>query len=297
MLRHLSLVAKVTLDRRHVSSFVQLSLACLSTLTGLLGVRSARAEVLVRVEITQAQGTLAIGTSTPALITDHKDQILGTLPPLKRFFASPQGRGLLLNGVHSPVLRVKPSGDGLVSLNGTWYHGEMILAGYNSALVVNYVDLENYVASVVDAEMGASFHPEALKAQAVAARSYVLYHRNSRPWFDVHSDTRSQVYRGLSRQGPSQAARAAAAATRGVVLTYDGRLINAMYSASSGGYTVGVQGFPYLSAVPDVTSRPKYGHGIGMSQWGAQEMAVQGRTFRQILGHYYRGVGLARIPE
>ncbi|MEN9232300.1 MAG: SpoIID/LytB domain-containing protein, partial [Thermostichus sp. DG02_5_bins_236] len=145
------------------------------------------------------------------------------------------------------------------------------------------------------AEMGASFLPEALKAQAVAARSYVLYHRNSRGWFDVFSDTRSQVYRGLSQR--SVAALEATRATRGVVMVYGGQFVNAMYSASSGGQTVGVSGIPYLMSLPDVSPYPKHGHGIGMSQWGAQEFARQGWNYQQILAYYYRGVGLGRLPE
>jgi stage II sporulation protein D len=162
-------------------------------------------------------------------------------------------------------------------------------------LAINYVDLEDYVAGVVEAEMGSRFLPEALKAQAVAARTYVLHHRNSRGWFDVFSDTRSQVYRGLSQR--SAAALAATHATRGIVMVYGGQFVNAMYSASAGSQTVGVSGIPYLKSLPDFSPYPKYGHGIGMSQWGAQELARRGWTYRQILAYYYPGVRFGRLPD
>lgn len=256
----------------------------------------AWAEVIVRVEIARSGSPLMVGTSTPAQMLDSHDQPLGQLPPMQAIQVDPTPQGIRLgqDPVTAPVVRIRPEEDGLVAVEGRWYPGEVILAGYGTILAVNYVELESYVAGVVEFEMGSSFHPEALKAQAVAARSYVLYHRNSRPWFDVHSDTRSQVYRGLERLSPL--VWEATQATRGMVLTYDNQFINAMYSSSSGGHTVGVEGVPYLQGFPDVTQRPRFGHGIGMSQWGAQDLASQGWSFNQILGYYYRGVGLARLP-
>ncbi len=250
--------------------------------------------VNVRVQIANNTPSIAIGTSTPATITDAQDQPIGSLPANQGFYAVPSAGGIQLNGAAAPVLQVKPSGNGLVAVNGRWYPGEMALLGYGSVMVINTVDIENYVAGVVEFELGPTFHPEALKAQAIAARSYVLYHRNARGFFDVYSDTRSQVYRGFERR--SVAVQAATQATRGMVLVYGDTFVNAMYSSSSGGQTRGVPGVPYLQSIPDVTYRPKYGHGIGMSQWGAQEMALGGASFSQILAYYYRGVGLGILP-
>ncbi len=267
-------------------------------LTGslLLGwMEVAWAGVTVRVQLANSRAPLTVGVSLPAQLTNSRGEVLGELPPMQGFLAQPSPQGVKLKGVVSPVLFLKPQEGGLVAVNGHWYPGEVLLAGYHQVMAINYVDLEDYVASVVDAEMGASFLPEALKAQAVAARTYVLYHRNSRGWFDVFNDTRSQVYRGLSQR--SVAALEATRATRGVVMVYGGEFINAMYSASSGGRTVGVKGIPYLVSLPDVSPYPKYGHGIGMSQWGAQELARQGWNYRQILTYYYRGVRFGRLPE
>lgn len=252
------------------------------------------AEVIVRVEIANSRSPVVIGSSTPATLSDGKNQPYGQLKAMQAVLARPVGNGIQINGMTTSVVRVKPSHDGLIAVNGRWYHGEVVLMGTGSLLAVNYVDLEDYVASVVDAEMGASFSAEALKAQAVAARTYVLYHRSKTRWFDVHSDTRSQVYRGLSNR--SQAAIAATEATRGVVMVYGNQYVNAMYSASNGGRTVAVQGIPYFQSLPDVTHYPRNGHGIGMSQWGAQEKAKKGWNFLQILAYYYRGVGVGRLP-
>ncbi len=250
----------------------------------------------VRVEILNTRSTLVIGSSTPASLKDASGQRqIGSLPAMAAVQARPGREGVIIDQVTHPVVWIQPEEDGLVAINGRWYQGELILVGRGSILAVNQVNIEDYVASVVQAEMGASFSAEALKAQAIAARSYVLYHRNRvSPWFDVHSDTRSQVYRGLPVSLPVSLATKD---TEGLVLVHGGQLINAMYSASSGGRTVGVQGYPYLQSVPDITSRPKYGHGIGMTQWGAQDRALSGWNFAQILNHYYRGVRMARLPQ
>ncbi|MGQ9838622.1 MAG: SpoIID/LytB domain-containing protein [Cyanobacteriota bacterium] len=262
----------------------------------LLGwIEAACAGITVRVELANGRAPLTVGVSAPAQLTNSQGEILAELPPMQGFLAQLSPQGIRLQGVVSPILFIKPEEGGMVAVNGYWYPGEVLLTGHNLLMAINYVDLEDYVASVVDAEMGASFLPEALKAQAVAARSYVLYHRNAHGWFDVFSDTRSQVYRGLSQR--SVAALEATRATRGLVMIYGGQFVNAMYSASSGGQTVGVSGIPYLISLPDVSPYPKHGHGIGMSQWGAQELARQGWTYRQILAYYYRGVKLGRLPE
>ncbi|MFS8868225.1 SpoIID/LytB domain-containing protein [Synechococcus sp. H65.1] len=251
--------------------------------------------VTVRVQLADTATPLVVGVSLPAQLTDGRGKVLAELPPLRGFWARPSPRGVQLHKAVSPVLFIEPPEGGLVAVNGRWYSGKVLLMGYNRLLAINYVHLEEYVASVVEAEMGSRFLPEALKAQAVAARTYVLYHRNSRRWFDVYSDTRSQVYRGLSQR--SAAALEATRATRGVVLVYGGKFVNAMYSASAGSQTVGVDGIPYLRSLPDFSPYPKLGHGIGMSQWGAQELARQGWSYRQILAYYYPGVRLARLPE
>lgn len=123
---------------------------------------------------------------------------------------------------------------------------------------INRIDSEQYLQGVVTGEMPASWGdtPEALNAQAVAARTYVLTHLRSDRAFDVYSDTRSQVYNGITGETPQ--ALQAVADTRGEVVTYDGQMIATFYSSTSGGRTENVEQSvlggpprPYLVAVDD----------------------------------------------
>jgi len=120
---------------------------------------------------------------------------------------------------------------------------------------VNIVPLEQYLYGVVPAEMPSTWAPEALKAQAVAARSYALATRLAAAPFDVYSDTRSQMYLGLSVESP--ALSAAVDATKHQVVMFNGKVATTYFSSSSGGETIsiadawGVAPTPYLIAVAD----------------------------------------------
>lgn len=126
--------------------------------------------------------------------------------------------------------------------------------------VINDLWLEDYLRGVVPAEMGPELYPrlEALKAQAVAARTYTL--RNLREFesegFDICAAPRCQVYRGIAAEHPLS--DRAIAATAGQVLIADGELVDARYSATCGGHTEDVEVvFPletahYLRGVPCV---------------------------------------------
>jgi stage II sporulation protein D len=122
--------------------------------------------------------------------------------------------------------------------------------------VINHLPLEQYLASVVGSEMPASWPQAALRAQAVAARTYVLRQRKPRALFDVTATTASQVYRGLEAETAST--REAVAATRGQVLLFDGGLLDAVFHSSSGGASTENSGeiwnqqLPYLVSVPDL---------------------------------------------
>ena len=105
--------------------------------------------------------------------------------------------------------------------------------------VVNVLELESYVRGVVTNESPASFHVEALKAQAVAARGYAVsnlgrFFRQGLP-FDLDDSTSSQVYRGVTSEHPR--GDQAVSETRSLVASYQGRIIQALYSSSMGGHT------------------------------------------------------------
>jgi len=121
--------------------------------------------------------------------------------------------------------------------------------------LVNTVPLEQYLYAVAPSEMPKTWLPEALKAQAVAARSYALAVRKTTGPFDVYPDTRSQVYGGVNAESP--ATTAAVDATVGGVLTYGGKIATTYFFSTSGGRTAAISDVwksapvPYLVSVSD----------------------------------------------
>jgi stage II sporulation protein D len=119
--------------------------------------------------------------------------------------------------------------------------------------VIDVVGLEQYLYGVVPAEMPYTWSPEALKAQAVVARSYALATRRTGP-FDLYPDTRSQMYLGVEHERP--ATNAAVNATAGKVVLYGGQVAKTYFFSTSGGRTASAQdawgeSVPYLVSVPD----------------------------------------------
>jgi stage II sporulation protein D len=118
---------------------------------------------------------------------------------------------------------------------------------------INVVGLEPYLYGVVPSEMPYTWLPEALKAQAVAARSYALATRKTGA-FDLYSDTRSQVYLGIDHEKPST--NAAVDATAGKVVLYEGQVAKTFFFSTSGGRTASAEdvwgeAVPYLVSVTD----------------------------------------------
>jgi stage II sporulation protein D len=141
------------------------------------------------------------------------------------------------------------------SLKQRAYRGRLQVRIHGPSLqAINHLPLESYLPSVVGSEMPASWPQPALRAQAVAARTYALRQRKPSASFDVSATVSSQVYRGVEAETPST--RQAVAATRGQVLTYAGKLANAVFHSSAGGLTensgdLWSQQLPYLVSVPD----------------------------------------------
>ncbi|MBW2273602.1 MAG: SpoIID/LytB domain-containing protein [Deltaproteobacteria bacterium] len=283
-------------------------------------------------------------------------------------------------------------GRGVADSSGSFrVQGALVVLPVDRGLaVVNEVPMESYVAGTLGAEMYSSWREEALRAQAVACRSYALHQAASRrdqDW-DLLAGTGSQVYRGVAAETPS--VRAAVASTRGEVLVHAGEPALAVYHSASGGRTASAEEVwgkpvPYLSSVeveseedsPDTYWRLELsseamgrvlaasghsvgpvrrarvlgrsasgrvleiefegtrgrarlggralrgalgdeelrstlfevrnreesvvfvgtgrGHGVGMSQWGAQGMALRGKSYREILEHFYPGTRLETL--
>ena len=150
-----------------------------------------------------------------------------------------EGADLLVEGVVRTPLPVDfvPESHP-VEINGQIYRGSLrVIPSRNRLLVLNLVDLEGYLRGVLPVEVMASWPEEALKAQAIAARSYVLVkaaERKDRP-FDVSPTTADQMYRG--RAVEHERTDAAVRATLGQVLLYDGRPFTTWYHSSCGGAT------------------------------------------------------------
>ncbi len=164
--------------------------------------------------------------------------------------------------------------------------------------------VEEYLRGVVPAEMPASWPVEALKAQAVAARSYAMVAMEDPrhgPEADICSSSHCQNYNPERIHDRSDEA---IRVTKGQIIMHQGKLANAYYSANCGGHTVGNEiGFggaplPHLRPVDCINPGPKNGHRVGMCQWGAHDMAEAGDGYVTILKHYYTGIEIreGRLP-
>ncbi|HIK38444.1 MAG: SpoIID/LytB domain-containing protein [Geminocystis sp.] len=341
------------------------------------------AAVELRVAVKKGVSSLQVGSSTPAVVRDARGRVVGQIAGMNSFISSAEGGNVAIGQWKSNRLWLEPSGGGFVWIGDGWYRGRVLLVPQGDALTaINYVDLEDYLYSVVGAEAIPSWPLDALKAQAVAARTYALYKRNTsaNQLFDLDNTVATQVYKGLNSEYTTthQAVRE----TKGEVMTYNGQVILAVFHASSGGHTENVEDIwlsplPYLRGVVDydqtspvfswtktvspsilrgivgdvgniralvpqkTTPRGRivtmtivgdrgsrvvsgadlrkvldlrstlfranvsdngleiygrgFGHGLGLSQWGAQYLASNGINYRQILAHYYRNARLARI--
>lgn len=143
------------------------------------------------------------------------------------------GQGLAGDAV---IIRAR---NGAVTLCGRSYRGQIVVLRAPSGRLnaVNYVDIESYIQGVLAGEVPYSWPEESLKAQAVAARSYVLHQMQvygGRDW-DVVATDKDQVYEGMAGEVPSIVR--AVQATKGEVLTHDGKIVKAYFSSACGGHT------------------------------------------------------------
>jgi stage II sporulation protein D len=180
------------------------------------------------------------------------------LDPTGRYEFVASGGGVSLQGAHGKLAGCGPEGvaSAGIEISGFGrYRGSLVAhADGGELLVINSVDIDGYVRGVVPNEMPSSWPQQALRAQAIAARSYALSTRRSGT-FDLYSDTRSQVYKGRSSENP--ASDRAVKGTAGQVVTYRGEIATTYYYSTSGGqtedsrYGFGGSAVPYLKSVKD----------------------------------------------
>ncbi|MBI4434225.1 SpoIID/LytB domain-containing protein [Candidatus Uhrbacteria bacterium] len=178
----------------------------------------------------------------------------------------------------------------------------------NRVWAINELPLEKYLTGLVETSDDAP--PEFHRAQVVAARSFALYHierggKYKKGQFILTNSAVDQVYRGERAAQRRPNLVAAVEATRGIVVTYDGDVVVTPYYAQSDGRTRtweqvwGGKPKAWLASVEDpiCSGKRKIGHGVGMPQRCAMELARQGWSFQSILKNYYQGVDLRKIYE
>ncbi|WP_457630283.1 SpoIID/LytB domain-containing protein [Oceanithermus sp.] len=188
-----------------------------------------------------------------------------------------------LSGHVGNLLSLVPA-NGFIRVNGSDYRGYLRVVWRDGRLLlINKLDIEDYLRGVLPGEVPASFPYEVLKAQAILARTYTLSRLGSNPDYDLCDTSRCQVYLGADAESPRY--DRAVRETAGRVLAYDGRPISAVYHADSGGKTAAAAevwggNVPYLqsrddpwsldqrwrvSTSPDAVSRvlEQLGHPVG----------------------------------
>lgn len=230
----------------------------------------AEAAQSVRVLLAPDVQQLEVQTDQTIWVTDEHDQAWSYRPVLR---IKVRGHALILNGkpVVSDQLTLRAGNHDLklwLNQNGhrTSHHagdekGVLQVSGLiqlvrrgKGLLLINHVDLEEYVKGVVPAEVNAAWHPEMLKVQAIATRTYALYQRmlSATRDYDMVAGIQDQVYRG--RQGIDARVIEAVEFTRGVVVTHQGAPIYAAFSSTAAGITedamiVWSKDLPYLKGV------------------------------------------------
>ncbi len=224
----------------------------------LFSCSSTYAYTELRVAIKKNVKTLHIGSSSPANVINSQGKQIGNLTPLNKFKIKLFNQNKIsLKHWKLDYFLIEPQKKGAVWIDGHWYRGKiLIIKERNSIIVINLVDLDEYLYSVVGGESYPSWPKEALKAQAVVARTYALFKTSTSNniYYDLDTTTKTQIYRGMEAE--SVATHNAVRVTSGEVLTHDGKLILSVFHSSSGGHTESVKNvwnssLPYLKGVSD----------------------------------------------
>jgi stage II sporulation protein D len=223
-------------------------------------------------------------TNVRVLISEQQQLRLASTSPFT--VRDPGGRRVELPAGAYPVAARDGAGPGRLSLpvtaepgatpllvGGTRYPGSVTIRRSGRGLqAIVTLPLERYLVGVVSSENYGSWPQDALRAQAVASRTYALSRLNPAAPFDVYNDDRSQNYHGLVRDFASAAA--AVAATAGKVLLFDDRPIEAYFTASNGGLTRAADD-AWGSPLPYLVSRSDpYDAGSPVHTWGPVNVPI-----------------------
>lgn len=177
----------------------------------------------------------------------------------------------------------------VIEIFGKKYRGALKFINNSYTLtVINYLDIEDYLLGVIANEMISSWNIEALKAQAVAARSFAYsnYNKFSKYGFNLTADTRSQAYGGYNTE--TKSTTKAVNETKGIVGYYNGKVAQLIYNASSGGKTEDAKNvwgstIPYLIAQND-----PYSTNDEYSNW---KFTMTASEIEQILNNKGKNIG------
>jgi stage II sporulation protein D len=187
---------------------------------------------------------------------------------------------------------------GYLNWGGRLFRGtlEVTTDDAGDMIVVNEVETGRYLASVTGAESPSSWHGEALAAQAIAARTYLVTHLNRHDHYDLEGDVRDQEYAGIGTEADSTIR--AVERTAGIVATYRGSPIEALYSANAGGVTEDSENV-YANALPYLRSVPSPGDELAKdSGWGKTSWEWNREFTAPQLGDYMRSRGLnVGVPQ
>ncbi len=265
----------------------------------------------IKIGLQTRVGRTYVGASTKAQIIDGKtNKLIFEMEKMKGYELKPY-RGVIaikIDGqfkkIKTNTIIIKPEENGFVSVKRKWYRGHFKIVNDDNALtVMNDLPLELYLRGVVPSEMPPSWEHEAHKAQAIAARSYALANMGKRHQYgyDLKDTPEDQAYGGASAE--TKHTNEAVRETEGIVIIYGGKIVPAYYSASAGGQTknasqVWTQDLPYIKSVPSFDDGiKKNGHGVGMSQHGANNLAKKGYNGYQILKYFYANTKFARLKS
>ena len=245
---------------------------------------------------TGAHWQVWVGAATDASEADALVSDLSTLHPEQTWgVISPDASRSELCTSSGQVLVVIPAGDiylgatdgGLMGLAGKQHRGWLQLTQQSGRFrVINYIDVEDYLLGVVPREMSPGQPLEALKAQAVASRSFALTCRKHQSYgFDVCATTCCQA---IDHSRESASTNQAVQETRGLVVTYNGQMIPVYCHADAGGHTenplyVWGSSMPYLTGVPEL-----YPTDSTYASWEARLPAAE---IEQLLGQMNINVG------
>lgn len=243
-------------------------LIALGYLYGAFGFGRSEAAELMRIALVHDQVTAEISCESDFTVQSGGEK---TVMPRGKYFLHVVDGKLALDGQHvfgSTLYLHALEGKSSPKVNQRAYKGYLqVLAGNTKLLVVNYVDLEQYLASVLPAKTMVVWPDEGIKAQAVAARSYALYMRqqNAHKSYDLLAVDEELPYEGTGPRVEKAGVTKLIAATQGQHLVdARGSVIQAVSTSSSGGCTEAAAGawgreVPYLQAVEDFDNdSPEY---------------------------------------